>query len=81
MNAMVSEEEKQDIGAAYYEDGHEDGLKEGLRIGEERGLKKGLEQKAEAIKEIARNLVSKGMSLKVITEVTGLSEEELQGLV
>ena len=61
------------IGAAYYEDGHEDGLKEGLRIG--------LEQKAEAIKEIARNLVSKGMSLKVITEVTGLSEEELQGLV
>jgi len=81
MNAMVSEEEKQDIGAAYYEDGHEDGLKEGLRIGEERGLKKGLEQKAEAIKEIARNLVSKGMSLKVITEVTGLSEEELQELV
>lgn len=74
MNAMVSEEEKKDIGAAYYEDGHEDGLKEGLRI----GLEQGLQQKA---KIIAKALMEKDMKPADIAEVTGLSEEELQGLV
>ena len=70
MNAMVTEEEKQDVGAAYYEDGYE----EGMAVGEAKGLAKG---KAETLKKTARNLLKMKLKVEDIAKATGLSVEEI----
>jgi predicted transposase/invertase (TIGR01784 family) len=51
----------------------EDGLTEGIEIGETRGIKKGKI-------ETAKKLLIKGMTLKEISEVTGLLLEDLSNL-
>ena len=61
------------------------GLKEGVKKGLEEGIKKGLEEgvkkgKKDKSLDIARALLQKGLSKKVICEVTGLCEEDLQTL-
>ena len=51
--------------------------KEGLKEGEEIGRKEGRE---EAILQNARNLKQLGVSMTIIAQATGLSEEEIQQL-
>jgi len=48
-----------------------------LSTAEEKGVKKG---KVENTLEIARNLISKGLDNKFITEVTGLTHEQIEAL-
>lgn len=50
------------------------GLKKGIEIGEKKGIKKGMK---EAIKEMAKKMKEKGMDIKLIQEVTDLTEEEI----
>ena len=52
-----------------YDDGYDDGKTYGLEEG----------AKAEKI-EIAKNLLKKGVSIDLVSESTGLSVEELEGL-
>ena len=59
------------------QDGHEAGWKEGLKEGERKGLRKG---RKEAILQNARNLKQLGVSISIIAQATGLSEEEIQQL-
>ena len=67
------------------EKGEKKGLKKGLekgRIeGEKKGLKKGrIEGKEEGREEIILKMKQKGMSLSEISEITGLSKEEIKKL-
>ena len=57
------------------------GLKEGLEKGLERGIKQGLERGTEQSKnEIAKNMLKKGLDISLISEVTGLSNEQINNL-
>jgi len=58
MRAMITEEEKQDIGDAYFEEG-----------------------KLQKTKEIAKNLLQRGLDLESVCEITGLTEEQAKSLV
>ena len=53
------------------------GFKEGMQKGIEEGREEGREKKQ---KEIALNLLQKGIDIAIIIESTGLSEEEIQAL-
>ena len=64
------------------EQGIEKGIEKGLEQGLERGLKQGLERgRHEERLELIRKMLSKGLSLEVVSDVTGLSLEELEGLL
>lgn len=61
----------------------EDGMKEGKEIGREEGLEEGIEQGLKqgierGKKEIAQKLKKQKMPIKQISEITGLSEEEIE---
>ena len=62
---MVTEEEKLDIGEAYYEDGYKRGIEIGLKQGKE---------------DVALAMLSKGIDDLVIAECTGLPVEEIKSL-
>ena len=68
------------------ETGREEGREEGHKVGKEEGLKEGREEgrkegKEEGLKEgqskIAMNLIRLGASCEIITQATGLSDEEV----
>ena len=56
-------------------------LKKGLEIGHEQGLAEGLEQgRAEGLLLAARNMLSQGMPVDIVVNVTGLSEDVIDKL-
>lgn len=56
--------------------------KRGVQQGLEQGLEKGFADGVEKSKtEIARNMFSMGMDLKVISSATGLSTQEIKRLI
>jgi len=67
------------------EEGLKEGKEEGLKEGKEEGLKEG---KQEGLKEgekngkieIARNMLKKGLDVNLISELSGLSIEEIENL-
>ena len=59
------------------EEGEQKGLKKGRIEGKEEGLEEG-EQKG--LKKVALKMKQKGMSLSKISEITGLSKEEIKKL-
>lgn len=59
---MVTEEERLDIGMAYYEDGYNEGFKGGVAKGKS---------------EDAQKMLQKGLPIELICEITGLSEQEI----
>ncbi len=68
-----------------YREGHAEGFVEGEQKGIEKGIKKGIEKgiekgRAEGRLEIARNMLSSGISLPTIVACTGLSEAEIEAL-
>ncbi len=54
-----------------------EGREEGLAEGREEGKATGF---AEGKRETAKNLLNKGLDISFISEVTGISENEIQGL-
>jgi len=57
--------------------GKEKGLKEGLKKGKEEGVKEGIEKRN---KEIGLEMKKSGMDIKLIAQITGLSEEQIKDL-
>ena len=53
------------------------GEEKGIKIGHEQGLEQG---KKEEKLEIARNAIKKGLDTEIVTELTGLSKEEIEKL-
>ena len=83
---MITEEEKLDIGTAYYEDGFIDGVEkgkaegraEGLAEGKAEGLAEGkAEGEAKARREMAAALLKMGLDAKAVSEATQLSLGEV----
>lgn len=55
-----------------------EGMREGIREGMKKGMKKGRE---EAMAQMLKNLKSSGASVEFMTNVTGLTEEEIDDLL
>ena len=70
---MITEEERLDIGQAYYEDGFAEGRAEGRAEVKAEG-------KAEGKAEIARKMLQKGFGLEEICEITGLSQADVEDI-
>ena len=67
------------------EEGREDGLEEGMEKGLEKGLEKGIEKglvkgREEGLELTARNALAKGISVRTVQEITGLSIEKIKEL-
>ena len=61
--------------------GLEEGKAQGLQEGKAQGLQEGKAQGMQQSKiEIAKKMLSKGMSLDLVVEMTGLSEEKIKTL-
>ena len=60
------------------EQGLEEGMKQGMEQGLEKGMKQGMEQgqQEERIRN-ARGMKAKGIPVEVISEITGLTAEEV----
>jgi len=64
-----------------YRDGLSQGKAEGREEGKAEGISEGIsEGKIENKKEIAKNMLSKAMEVELISEITGLSIEEIKNL-
>ena len=59
------------------EEGHKVGKEEGLKEGREEGLKEGAKQKSF---DIAKRMLEKGIDIETISELTGLTAEEVSML-
>ena len=64
-----------------FEEGEKIGIEKGEKIGIEKGEKIGIEKgRKERDKEIAKNMKQKGTVVEFISEITGLSKEEIEEL-
>ena len=64
------------------DEAREEGLVQGLEQGLEKGLEQGLEQgRNEERLQLIRKMVSRGMTPDLISEMTGLSLEEIENLL
>ncbi len=76
------------------EQGLEEGLKKGLKKGRKEGLEKGLkkgrkegreegraEGRAEGRMDVAKAMLQRGMDIRTITELSGLTEQEIKSLM
>ena len=69
----IDEEKKMRIADYYKEEGRQEGIRKGL----EQGLEKGKKEKQ---LEMAKKMITKHFSVKEISELTGLTKEEIQKL-
>ena len=83
---MLTKEEMEEIREHDgYVRGHADGVQEGKKLGIEEGhasgIKEGLARgAAERNRDIATNMLAKGMDAALISELTGLSERDIAEL-
>ena len=63
------------------ETGREEGREEGHKVGKEEGLKEGREKGAKQNScDIAKRMLEKGIDIETISELTGLTAEEVSRL-
>ena len=63
------------------ETGREEGREEGHKVGKEEGLKEGREEGAKQKScDIAERMLEKGIDIETISELTGLTAEEVSRL-
>ncbi|WP_066189446.1 RpnC/YadD family protein [Gracilibacillus timonensis] len=77
----LSEEEKEvvrHLPNSYYEMGMREGEQKGMEEGKQEGIREGTRGSKQ---EIALRMITKGMSVSEIAEITKLSEEEIKKLV
>ena len=74
---MITEEEKLDMGTAYYEDGFINGVEKGKAEGLAEGKAEG---EAKARREMAAALLKMGLDAKAVSEATQLPLEEVLAL-
>ena len=67
---MITEEERLDIGTAYYEDGFIDGMEKGKAEGMAEG-------EARARRELAKSMLTEGLDPAFVSKHTQLSQEEV----
>ena len=87
-NSRISSAEKKGLERGMkkgLERGMKKGMKKGIEQGIEQGIERGIEQGIEQGEnnksiEIAKNMLNKNMNINIISEVTGLSKEEIENL-
>lgn len=63
-------------------EGLKQGIEQGYKQGMEQGIKKGMEQANKNIYcEIVKNMLKKNIDISTISNVTGLSEKEIEKLI
>jgi hypothetical protein len=78
-------EEVERLERGFYEDGIKDGKQEGIKEGIKEGIEKGIKEgrtagaKDKAL-EMAKNALKEGLSIELISKLTGLSNEEIDKL-
>ena len=75
--SIMEYEDVQDACVAAKEDGFAEGRAEGLAEGETRGEARGEANKA---REIALGMLAKGYAVNIISDLTGLTEDEIRHL-
>ena len=80
---MIAEEDNRKIENSLrreaIESGRKEGLEQGIKEGIEQGLEQGIEQgSTKKALEIAKSMITKGMDIDLISELTGLSKEKLE---
>ena len=81
MNMLLTEWNMEDALAVRYEEGLEEGMEKGLEEGMEKGLEEGIEKGHEEGRiAIAKNALAKGLSIDIISAITGLRDEDLKRL-
>ena len=79
---MVTEYDKRVIGDYFLKEGMEKGMEKGLQQGMEKGLAKGRAEEHQKLLAAAKAmLVKRGMSVEDVCELTGLTVEEVSGLI
>ena len=74
---MTEEEDKRKIFNSRISSAERKGLERGMKKGIEQGIEQGENNKSI---EIAKNMLNKNMNINIISEVTGLSKEEIENL-
>jgi hypothetical protein len=77
INMIFGEWNMEDCVRVRTREAREEGIEEGLERGLEKGIEKGRERRAN---EIARNALARGLSLDVISDITGLDTRTITGL-
>jgi len=67
------------------QDGIEEGIKKGMQDGIEKGMKNGIEKgiiqgENKREREIAKDMLKKNLDIDLISDITGLSKEEINNL-
>ena len=83
---LLAEEERynyelRERGRANYDSAMSWSLKEGIKQGMEQGMEKGIEHGLQISRGIIFNMLKKNMSLEEISDITGLSIDEVQKLI
>ena len=73
-NAMLTYTEMKE---GLIQEGIQKGRQEGVREGRQEGIEEG---ESKALHNLAQNMRTEGLSIETIMRVTGLSEQEVQGL-
>ncbi|MBR5384929.1 MAG: hypothetical protein IK143_03550, partial [Bacteroidales bacterium] len=82
IDSMLTKEDIQSYKNAAYADGREDGFDEGLAKGREEGREEGrAEGREEGYRLLVLRMLSKGMDIKSVSEMTGLSEKVINGFI
>jgi len=77
MEYLTAEQEQEILINSFKNEGYEKGIEQGFEKGIEQGIEKGMEQ--EKI-NTARNMLKKTDDLTFISEVTGLSIEQIEAM-
>ena len=77
--------EKKEMIMTYAQQLRREGKQEGMQLGRQEGMQLGKQEgmqlgKQEGRREIAKNMLKKAFSTALITQVTGLSQEEIHTL-
>ena len=79
---MTEEEDKRKILNSRIKEAEKQGIQRGIQKGIQKGIQQGIQQGIENNKiEIAKNMLNKNMKINVISEITGLTKEEIEKIV
>ena len=68
----------QEIAQEAKQEGWQQGIEEGRKAGQQEGMQKGRQEgKDEQVRQIATAMLKKNLSLELIVEITGISQEEI----
>ena len=79
---MIEEYNFEEAKKKQFEEGIEQGIRQGIRQGIQQGVQHGIEEGQRKAKQaIAKGMLSEGLSIEIIENLTALSHDEIQSLI